>query len=299
MVHIAIMKKSWGLTQKILSGEKTIETRWYKHKSKPWDCINKEETIYFKDSGEPVTAKATISKIEQFENLDSRKRNNLLKKYSQKDLGTTRITNEIAEYVDNKKYAIIIHLKNPKAIKPFNIDKTDFGMMSAWLCVDDLSEIIVKDGIDEIKGIRKNLLLSSFETGKVEYTSGNYDENGLLIKGKIPTVTSEFGEIGIINKKFYFVMIFHKNLLSKQFLDELGKIRKCNLYGYKEFLKDLTIEEILGDKLGEKYIQVQYDCIDSDQMKVIIDIHNKLKDIFEKYRIFPINQLKVSMKNYA
>lgn len=30
MEHVAIMKKSWGLTRKILSGEKTIESRWYR-----------------------------------------------------------------------------------------------------------------------------------------------------------------------------------------------------------------------------------------------------------------------------
>jgi len=31
MQHIAIMKKSWRLTEKILAGEKTLETRWYKN----------------------------------------------------------------------------------------------------------------------------------------------------------------------------------------------------------------------------------------------------------------------------
>ena len=29
MQHVAIMKKSWGLTDKILSGQKKIESRWY------------------------------------------------------------------------------------------------------------------------------------------------------------------------------------------------------------------------------------------------------------------------------
>lgn len=30
MEHVAIMRKSWGLTDKILSGQKKIESRWYK-----------------------------------------------------------------------------------------------------------------------------------------------------------------------------------------------------------------------------------------------------------------------------
>lgn len=142
MIHIAIMKKTWRLTGKILSGEKTIETRWYKHKVKPWNCIHEGEVIYFKDSGEPVTVKATVSKVEQFANLDNEQIQQLIKKYGYKDLGTTEISYEILEYVKNKKYAIIIHLKKPQSVVPFNIDKTGYGAMSAWLSVDDLSKIV-------------------------------------------------------------------------------------------------------------------------------------------------------------
>ena len=62
MEHLAIMRKSWGLTQKILTGQKKIESRWYKNKYRPWNQIQKGDVIYFKDSGEPVTIKATVKK---------------------------------------------------------------------------------------------------------------------------------------------------------------------------------------------------------------------------------------------
>ena len=55
MEHLAIMRKSWGLTKKILSGEKKIESRWYKSKYPPWGKIRSGEIVYFKDSGEPVS----------------------------------------------------------------------------------------------------------------------------------------------------------------------------------------------------------------------------------------------------
>jgi len=41
MDHVAIMKRSWGLIPKILSGEKTIESRWYKKRIPPWNRISK------------------------------------------------------------------------------------------------------------------------------------------------------------------------------------------------------------------------------------------------------------------
>jgi len=69
MQHIAIMKKSWKLTQKILSCEKKIESRWYKAKCAPWDRIKKGETVYFKNSGEPVTIRTEVDKVVQFADL--------------------------------------------------------------------------------------------------------------------------------------------------------------------------------------------------------------------------------------
>ena len=45
MIHIAIMKKEWGLLEKILSGEKIIESRWYLNRSSPWGKIKKGEEI--------------------------------------------------------------------------------------------------------------------------------------------------------------------------------------------------------------------------------------------------------------
>ena len=141
MVHVAIMKKSWRLTGKILSGEKIIETRWYRNKSKPWDCIKAGEVIYFKDSGEPVTVKAKVSKVKQYRDLNKKKINELLAKYSEKDLGVTDIIQEVQKYVLGKKYAIIIHLEDPQQVKPFEIDKTGYGAMSAWLCVENINLI--------------------------------------------------------------------------------------------------------------------------------------------------------------
>ena len=67
MDHVAIMNKSWGLIPKILSGSKTIESRWYKTKRTPWDKIAKGDTVYFKNSGEQVVeVRSDIHRIDWF-----------------------------------------------------------------------------------------------------------------------------------------------------------------------------------------------------------------------------------------
>ena len=143
MEHIAIMKKSWGLTQKILNGQKKIESRWYSVKYKPWDIIKKGETIYFKDSGDSVKLKAEVSKVIQFADLTPKKVKEILDEYGNDDgLEKEKIPYFFKRF-KNKKYCMLIFLKNPQKIEPFQIDKTGFGSMSAWITLDSVSKIRV------------------------------------------------------------------------------------------------------------------------------------------------------------
>jgi ASC-1-like (ASCH) protein len=144
MDHVAIMKKSWGLTQKILSGQKKIESRWYKSKCSPWGKIGKGDIVYFKNPGEPVSIKTEVEKIISFSDLTPGKVSQILYKYGNDDGIEKDKFEEFFELFKNKNYCLLVFLKNPEKIEPFEIDKTGFGMMSAWLSVEN---------IDRIKGL--------------------------------------------------------------------------------------------------------------------------------------------------
>lgn len=141
MDHLAIMRKSWGLLPKILSGEKVIESRWYKNKYAPWDKIKNGEVVYFKNSGEPVSIKADVSNILQFSNLTSNKVKEILDEYGQKDGIIKSETDKYYKMFRDKKYCLLVFLKNPQRITPFQINKKGFGAMSAWITVEDISKI--------------------------------------------------------------------------------------------------------------------------------------------------------------
>ena len=141
MEHVAIMKKSWGLTEKILNGRKKIESRWYLSKRSPWDCISEGEAVYFKDYGEPITIKAEVSKVLQFTDLTPAKVGEILNKYGEKIGLEQKKISVFSKLFRDKKYCILVFLKNPVGITPFEIDKTGFGLMSAWITVDDISKI--------------------------------------------------------------------------------------------------------------------------------------------------------------
>lgn len=135
------MRKSWGLTEKILDGRKKIESRWYSVKYRPWGKIKKGETVYFKNTGEPIKIRTKVGKVIQFAGLSPKKVKEILNKYG-KDDGIEK--EKIAEFYKrfkNKKYCLLIFLKNPQAIKPFEIEKAGFGVMSAWITVDSIVKI--------------------------------------------------------------------------------------------------------------------------------------------------------------
>lgn len=141
MDHVAIMKKSWGLTGKILSGEKKIESRWYLAKRSPWNLIRKGETVYFKNSGEPVSIKAGVSRITQIEGLNPKKIKELLLRYGKQDgIGKNEIPFFFKMFRD-KKYCILVFLEKPQKIKPFFIDKSGFGSMASWISVANIKTI--------------------------------------------------------------------------------------------------------------------------------------------------------------
>ena len=141
MDHVAIMNKKWRLIPKILSGKKTIESRWYKFRRDPWNNVAKGETVYFKNSGEAVSAKAKVFKVEQFEHLDESKIRTILETYSQEIGFEKNKVEENTEFYKGKKYCILMWLEKAEAVSPFEINKSGFGIGAAWISVDKVERI--------------------------------------------------------------------------------------------------------------------------------------------------------------
>lgn len=139
MSHIAIMKKSWKLTPKILTGEKKIETRWAINKPRYWNKVVGGDAIYFKDSGEPVTIKATITKVLYFYNFKGKAGvREIFANYWRDDGIEEKWINSFIDRFEDKRYAMIVFFENPEKIEPFEINKSGYGNMTAWISVEDI-----------------------------------------------------------------------------------------------------------------------------------------------------------------
>jgi hypothetical protein len=146
MDHVAIMRRSWNLLPKILDGRKRIESRWYMAKFAPWDRIKPGDTVYFRDAGKPVTLKADVENVLQYKNPDKDTIQDIITKYGGSGGICFRLPeSEVLEWAKDKRYCILIFLKNAQAISPFMINKKGFGNACAWMCVDDMNRIIIRE----------------------------------------------------------------------------------------------------------------------------------------------------------
>jgi ASC-1-like (ASCH) protein len=141
MDHVAIMKKSWGLLDKIRSGEKKIESRWSMNKCAPWGMVGVGDVIYFKNSGEPVRLRASVSKIKAYSNLTPKLAKQILAKYGKLDGIDLKDADKFYGFFKDKKYCQLMFLRNPKSVQPFGINKLGFGAMTAWLTTKNIGTI--------------------------------------------------------------------------------------------------------------------------------------------------------------
>lgn len=133
MDHVAILKDA--PLEKILSGVKTIESRWLANKSAPWGRVAAGDTLFFKRSGGDVEARACVKDVRQYENVDERLACAIIKKH-----GTALAIDEtsLGQWHNRAKTkCCLLFLDDVTHLEPFPIDKTGFGAMSAWLCLKD------------------------------------------------------------------------------------------------------------------------------------------------------------------
>jgi ASC-1-like (ASCH) protein len=62
MEHLMIVKKKYF--NLIISGKKTIETRWSKNKITPYEKVKIGETILIKESGKPIALIKQLLKMQ-------------------------------------------------------------------------------------------------------------------------------------------------------------------------------------------------------------------------------------------
>lgn len=134
MEHLAIMKK--GYIEKILSGEKKIESRFSLNRVTPYHKIAAGDKVYMQEVGKEVTAVFEVGDVRFFEDLSEKQVEGIRAQYG-KDICAE---DDFWERKKNAKYATLIYVKEPREITPFKVYKND---RSAFKTVNSVKDEMV------------------------------------------------------------------------------------------------------------------------------------------------------------
>ena len=127
MRHLAILKQPF--LNMILSGEKTIETRWAMHKIAPYNKLRVGDEILLKETCKEVIATAKVKDFKYFE-LTPQIADEIKQKYG-KEIGVYKFENW--ENYRNKKYCTLIWLDNIEKVKPFKVKRSNGA---GWIVIN-------------------------------------------------------------------------------------------------------------------------------------------------------------------
>ncbi|MCL2301582.1 MAG: hypothetical protein FWC27_15685 [Firmicutes bacterium] len=117
MEHLAIMDKE--TIEKIMNGEKLIESRFSKHMITPFRRVSVGDTVYLKVSSGDILATFEVGKVIYLEGLTREKINDVSLRYG-------NLINAPIGYFDRKmgsSFGTLMYVKNPKWILPTKISK--------------------------------------------------------------------------------------------------------------------------------------------------------------------------------
>lgn len=128
MQHIAILKQPFF--DMVLSGEKTIESRWSMVKVAPYKKVSVGDKILLKETGKDVTAIANVKKV-QFYELTPEIVEDIRIKYG-KQIGTDKF--EDWKSTLQKKYCTLIWLDEVTPVAPIKVKRSNGA---GWIVLKD------------------------------------------------------------------------------------------------------------------------------------------------------------------
>lgn len=156
-----------------------------------------------------------------------------------------------------------------------------------------------------IHKFRQILIANSHQVGAIENTTGNCDDQGNIIDQPIPTITTDFCEIGAYNNTIYFTFIVYSNSYTQKLFDEFKNYPNVQFYGFKNFNTTLyprsnfNYQKFEQTIRQDKYFQIQFNYNLDEQISNLENLYENYLMICDKIvkgQTDVVNQLMVDLK---
>lgn len=139
MDHVVYLDAKANELEKLLDGSKTMIIRGATGRKLPYGRVNQGDVLYFINNNAEGTikAKANVSSVLNSDKMEKQESISLVKN-NQKKL---QLTEKQFQKWAGKRYLVLVEIENITKIKPFSIDKSQYGNMDDWLPVEKIDKV--------------------------------------------------------------------------------------------------------------------------------------------------------------
>lgn len=139
MDHVVYLDYKADEMEIILNKEKEMIIRGAAGRKLPYGRVNTGDVLYFiNNNGEgDIKAKAVVKSVLNSDKMTKEESINLVEENQNK----LKLTKKQFKRWAGKRYLVLIELEKVEEIKPFEIDKSDYGNMDDWLLVEEIDNV--------------------------------------------------------------------------------------------------------------------------------------------------------------
>lgn len=139
MDHVVYIDAKSNELENLLNETKTMIIRGAAGRKLPYGKVNTSDVLYFiNNNGEgKIRASAIVKDVYNSDKMSKEESICLVEKNQNK----LQLTDRQFKRWAGKRYIVLVEVDNMQMVKPFGIDKSNYGNMDDWLPVKDISTV--------------------------------------------------------------------------------------------------------------------------------------------------------------
>ncbi|MDW7650279.1 MAG: hypothetical protein SCK29_05525 [Bacillota bacterium] len=139
MDHVVYLDAKAGELENLLSGAKSMIIRGAAGRKMPYGRVEVGDHLYFINNNAEGTirAKASVNTVLNSDKMDQEQSVAFVRENQDK----LKLTDKQFQRWAGKRYLVLIEVENVIELKPFEIDRSNYGNMDDWLPVKDINKV--------------------------------------------------------------------------------------------------------------------------------------------------------------
>ena len=142
MEHVVYLDYKAKEMDNLLEEKKTMIIRGATGRKLPYGRVHEGDILFFINNNAEglVKSKAIVKHVLNSDRMTKEESSALIEKHQAELL----LTSQQMKRWGGKRYLVLIRVKDVEPVKPFEIDKSEYGNMDDWLLVEDIENVRIR-----------------------------------------------------------------------------------------------------------------------------------------------------------